>query len=107
MRNMVVRLALDAINEALIAVENDFRRIDAELARRKIGRKDPFTAFLRGKMLPAGVVLTIEGLPRLLIFGQTREEALRRAREALIFQLSVGTHAIDPPLVELVPRAAA
>jgi hypothetical protein len=56
---------------------------------------------------PTGVVLTIEGLPRLLIFGQKRDEALRRAGEALTFQLSAGTHATEPPLVELVPRAAA
>jgi hypothetical protein len=58
---------------------------------------------------PSGVVLTIEGLPRLLIFGRTREEALRRARESLTFQLSARTepHGEEPPLVELVPRAAA
>ena len=57
----------------------------------------------------SGVVLTIEGLPRLLIFGRTREEALRRAREALTFQLSAGAeaHAMEPLTVELVPRAAA
>jgi predicted RNase H-like HicB family nuclease len=58
---------------------------------------------------PTGVVLMIEGLPRLLIFGRTREEALRRAREALAFHLSAGAgaHAMESPLVELVPRAAA
>jgi hypothetical protein len=58
---------------------------------------------------PSGVVLTIEGLPRLLIFGRTRDEALRRAREFLTFQLSAGTepHGEEPLLVELVPRAAA
>ena len=39
---------------------------------------------------PSGVVLTIEGLPRLLIFGRTREEALRRARDSLTFQLLWG-----------------
>jgi hypothetical protein len=57
---------------------------------------------------PTGVVLTIEGLPRLLIFARTREEALRRAGEALTFQLSAGAraHALEPPLLELVPRAA-
>jgi hypothetical protein len=58
---------------------------------------------------PSGVVLTIEGLPRLLVFGRTREEALLRAREALAYHLSTGTgaHAMEPALVELVPRAAA
>ena len=58
---------------------------------------------------PPGVVLTIEGLPRLLIFGRTRDEALRRARESLTFQLSAGTerHGAEQPLVELVARAAA
>ena len=55
----------------------------------------------------SGVVLTIEGLPRLLIFGRTREEALRRARDAISFHSSAGAQAIEPPLVELVPRAAA
>jgi hypothetical protein len=53
MRDVVARLDLPAINEALIAVENDWPRIDAELARLKIGRKDPFTALLRGNMLSA------------------------------------------------------
>lgn len=57
----------------------------------------------------SGVVLTIEGLPRLLIFGRTRDEALRRAREALTFHVSAGAaaHAMEPLTVELVPRAAA
>ena len=50
-RAVVARLDLPAINEALIAVETDWPRIDAELARLKIGRKDPFTAFLRANML--------------------------------------------------------
>src|SRR5215471_1169463 len=53
MRNVVARLDLPAINEALTAVENDWPRIDAELARLKIGRKDPFPAFLRANMLSA------------------------------------------------------
>ena len=52
------------------------------------------------------VVLTIEGLPRRLIFGRTREEALCRAREAPIFHLPAGAQAVEPPLVELVPRTA-
>jgi hypothetical protein len=55
---------------------------------------------------PSGVVLTVEGLPRLFIFAETRGEALRRAREAIAFQLSVGVGAIDLPLVELVPRVS-
>jgi hypothetical protein len=53
MRDVVARLDLPAINEALTAVENDWPRIDAELARLKIGRKDPFTAFLRTNMMSA------------------------------------------------------
>jgi len=38
---------------------------------------------------------------------QTPEDALRRAREALAFQLSGEVQAIEPPSVELVLRAAA
>jgi hypothetical protein len=53
MRDVVARLDLSAINKSLMAVENDWPRIDAELARLKIGRKDPFTAFLRGNMVSA------------------------------------------------------
>src|SRR5215831_2559318 len=46
MPDVVARLDLPAINEALIAVESDWPRIDAELARLKFGRKDSFTAVL-------------------------------------------------------------
>jgi hypothetical protein len=53
MRDVVARIDLPAINEALTAVENDWPRIAAELKRLKIGQKDPFTAFLRGNMLSA------------------------------------------------------
>jgi hypothetical protein len=35
---------------------------------------------------PSGVVLTIAELPRLVIFGQTAEDALGWAREAIAFQ---------------------
>jgi predicted RNase H-like HicB family nuclease len=48
----------------------------------------------------SGVVLTVEGLPRLSVFAETRAEALRRAREALAFHVSAGAG----QLVELVPR---
>jgi predicted RNase H-like HicB family nuclease len=53
---------------------------------------------------PSGVVLTIEALPRLLIFGETPEEALRRAREAIGFQLGDAIRGMGRPIVELVPR---
>jgi hypothetical protein len=53
MREVVARLNLPAINEALTAVEHDWPRINAELARLKIGQKDPFTSFLRTNMLSA------------------------------------------------------
>jgi hypothetical protein len=56
---------------------------------------------------PTGVVLTIEGLPRLLIFGRTHEEALRQARDAITFHILAGAQGREAPLVELVPRAAA
>ena len=36
---------------------------------------------------PSGVVLTIAELPRLLIFADTAEDALQRAREAIAFRL--------------------
>ena len=36
---------------------------------------------------PSGVVLTIAELPGLVIFGQTAEDALGWAREAIAFQL--------------------
>jgi hypothetical protein len=36
---------------------------------------------------PSGVVLTIEVLPRLLIFGETPDDALLHAREAVSFLL--------------------
>ena len=53
---------------------------------------------------PSGVVLTIEGLPRLLVFGETPDEALRRAREAVGFQLCGAGCDAGRPIVELVPR---
>ncbi len=49
----MARLDLCGIGEALLKVERDWPRIDAELVRLKIGRKDPFTAFLRDNMLSA------------------------------------------------------
>jgi predicted RNase H-like HicB family nuclease len=53
---------------------------------------------------PSGVVLTVEALSRLLIFGETPEDALRRAREAIGFQLCDASRSVDRPTVELVPR---
>jgi hypothetical protein len=55
-------------------------------------------------IMPSGVVLTVEALPRLLIFGETPEDALRRAREAIGFQLCDASRTVDRPSVELVPR---
>ena len=52
---------------------------------------------------PSGVVLTVEALPRLLVFANTPEEALRRAREAIGFQLRDTIRGADQP-VELVLR---
>ncbi len=56
---------------------------------------------------PSGVVLTIEALPRLLIFGETPEEALQRAREAVGFQLGDPIRGTGRSTVELVPRQPA
>jgi hypothetical protein len=53
---------------------------------------------------PSGVVLTVEALPRLLIFGETTDDALRRACEAIGFQLRDASRSVDWPMVELVPR---
>jgi len=48
---------------------------------------------------PSGVVLTVESLPRQLIFGETPEEALRRAREAVGFQLGDAIRGTGRPLL--------
>jgi predicted RNase H-like HicB family nuclease len=53
---------------------------------------------------PSGVVLTIEALPRLLIFGETPEEALQHAREAIDFELGDAIRGTGRSIVELVPR---
>jgi predicted RNase H-like HicB family nuclease len=53
---------------------------------------------------PSGVMLTVEALPRLLIFGETPDEALRRAREAVGFQLGDSIRGTGWPIVELAPR---
>ena len=53
---------------------------------------------------PSGVVLSVEGLSGLLIFAATSAEALRRVREAILFQLAAGGDVGDPQLVELVSR---
>jgi hypothetical protein len=50
---MSCRLDLCEIDGALLEVERAWPRIDAELQRLHIGRKDPFTAVLRNNMLSA------------------------------------------------------
>jgi len=50
---MMLRLDMGVISQSLLEVEHDWPRIDAELERRAIGRKDVFSAFLRGNMLTA------------------------------------------------------
>jgi predicted RNase H-like HicB family nuclease len=51
-----------------------------------------------------GVVLTIEALPHLLIFGDTPEDALRHAHEAIRFRLRDTTRGSGRPFIELVLR---
>ena len=51
---------------------------------------------------PSGVVLTIAELPRLVIFGQTAEDALGWAREAIAFQLRDSPDFDQQPPLELV-----
>jgi hypothetical protein len=50
---VISRLDLCEIDGALLEVERQWPRIDVELQRLKIGRKDPFTAVLRNNMLSA------------------------------------------------------
>ena len=54
---MICRLDLQAIDAALVEVEQAWPRIDADLQRLHIGRKDPFTAVLRTNMLSAWAYL--------------------------------------------------
>ena len=51
---------------------------------------------------PSGVVLTIAELPRLVIFGETAEDALGWAREAIAFQLRDSPDGDQTPPLELV-----
>jgi hypothetical protein len=51
---------------------------------------------------PSGVVLTIAELPRLVIFGQTAEDARGWAREAIAFQLRDSPYYDPRPPLELV-----
>ena len=46
---------------------------------------------------PPGLMLTIDDLPGLVIFAQTADEAVRRARDAMAFHLrdTLGTSARD------------
>ena len=57
---------------------------------------------------PSGVVLTIAELPRLVIFGQTAEDALGWAREAIAFQLrdAAPDTALQPALEFVLGRAS-
>ena len=50
----------------------------------------------------SGVVLTIAELPRLVIFGETAEDALGWAREAIAFQLRDLPDGDQAPPLELV-----
>jgi len=52
-RVVPARLNLEAISESLREVEAEWPRIDGLLQRRRIGRKDPFTSFVRNNMLSA------------------------------------------------------
>ena len=51
---------------------------------------------------PSGVVLTIAELPGLVIFGQTAEDALGWAREAIAFQSLDSRDYDQRPQLELV-----
>jgi hypothetical protein len=49
----LIRLDLARIETSLFEVERDWSRIDTELERLRLGRKHPFTAFLRANMVCA------------------------------------------------------
>jgi predicted RNase H-like HicB family nuclease len=49
----------------------------------------------------SGVMLTIAELPRIVIFGETAEDALGWAREAIAFQLRDSPESDQTPLLEL------
>ena len=51
---------------------------------------------------PSGIVLTIAELPRLVIFGETAEDALGWARQAIAFQLRDSPDYDQQPPLELV-----
>ena len=51
---------------------------------------------------PSAVVLTIAELPRLVIFGETAEDALGWARETIAFQLRDSPDGDQTPPLELV-----
>jgi len=50
----------------------------------------------------SGVVLTIAELPRLVIFGETAEDALGWAREAIAFELRDAPDNAQQPALEFV-----
>jgi predicted RNase H-like HicB family nuclease len=51
---------------------------------------------------PSGVMLTIAELPRLVIFGQTAEDALGWAREAIAFELRDAPDNAQQPALDFV-----
>jgi hypothetical protein len=56
---------------------------------------------------PSGVVLTIAELPRLVIFGETAEDALGWARQAIAFQMRDSPdYGQQPPLELVLGRAS-
>ena len=55
---------------------------------------------------PSGVALTIAELPGLVIFGQTAEDALGWAREAIAFQLRDSPDSDHRPLELVLGRAS-
>jgi len=116
------RLDLHRISNALVQVERDWPRIDAELVRWKIRRKDPFTAFLRDNMLSAYtyldwlVAVDIEpfsdaSLEHLLVLNQrvhygVDEELMAQHHSALVATTDKFNAHIEP-IVEWYQRHAA
>ena len=52
-KKAVLRLNLVSVEQSLTQVEKNWKKIDDELDLRKIGRKDPFNADVRAKMMSA------------------------------------------------------
>ena len=68
----ILRLNLAKIEQSLIHVEENWKKIDDELDLKKIGRKDTFNADIRTKMMSAYEVARSIYLEKALNHSQER-----------------------------------